>query len=228
VVSNGTLVVNGVLGNGAVSVGVGATLAGSGIIGGPVTVKTNGTLNVGGVATNVLTINNTLTFLPGSTNVAIISSTNGTSDLVKGITTANYAGTLQVYDLASPSSPTNGQTFQIFSASGFSGKFTNITPAPGAGLAWSFAPSSGILSVVSGVSQTPPNITSSVTGTNLTLSWPADHTGWRLLEQTNHLNLGVSSNTNDWATVNGSALTNQVTIPIDPAKPGDYYRLVYP
>lgn len=228
VVSNGTLVVNGVLGNGAVSVGVGATLVGSGIIGGPVTVNTNGTLNVGGVATNVLTINNNLTFMPGSTNVAIISSTNGASALVQGITTANYAGTLQVYDLASPSSPTNGQTFQIFSASGFSGKFTNITPAPGAGLAWSFAPSSGILSVVSGVSQTPPNFTSSVTGTNLTLSWAADHTGWRLLEQTNHLNLGVSSNTNDWATVNGSALTNQATIPIDPAKPGDYYRLVYP
>jgi fibronectin-binding autotransporter adhesin len=228
VVSNGTLVVNGVLGNGAVSVGVGTTLAGSGIIGGPVTVKTNGTLNVGGVATNVLTINNTLTFMPGSTNVAIISSTNGTSDLVKGITTANYAGTLQVNNLASPNTPTNGQTFQIFSASGFSGNFTNITSAPGAGLAWSFAPSSGILSVVSVVSQTAPNITSSVTGSNLTLSWAADHTGWRLLEQTNHLNLGVSSNTNDWATVNGSALTNQVTIPIAPAKPGDYYRLVYP
>ena len=228
VVSNGTLVVNGVLGNGAVSVGVGATLVGSGIIGGPVTVKTNGTLNVSGVATNVLTINNTLTFMPGSTNVAIISSTNGTSDLVKGITTANYAGTLQVNNLASPNTPANGQTFQIFSASSATGNFTSITPAPGAGLAWSFAPSSGILSVVSGVSQTPPNITPSVTGTNLTLSWPADHTGWRLLGQTNHLNLGVSSNTNDWATVNGSALTNQVTIPIAPAKPGDYYRLVYP
>lgn len=63
---------------------------------------------------------------------------------------------------------------------------------------------------------------------NMALSWPTDHTGWRLLTQTNHLNLGVSSNTNDWATVSGSQLTNEVLVPIDSAKPGEYYRLGYP
>jgi hypothetical protein len=46
--------------------------------------------------------------------------------------------------------------------------------------------------------------------------------------QTNHLNLGVSGNTNDWATVSGSSTTNQMVIPIDSAKRSEFYRLAYP
>lgn len=228
VVSNGTLVVNGVLGTNAVSVGAGATLVGSGIIGGSVTVNSNGILNVGGYGTNVLTINNTLTFMPGSTNVAIIYSTNGTCDLVTGITTANYAGTLQVYDLVTPSTPTNGQTFQIFSASSFTGNFTSIISSPSGGLGWSFNPTNGVLTYISTVNTSPTNLTWTVSSGSLILNWPSDHTGWRLLEQTNNLNLGISSNTNDWGTVSGSVSTNQMTIPINLTNPADFYRLVYP
>ena len=62
----------------------------------------------------------------------------------------------------------------------------------------------------------------------LTLSWPLDHVGWRLLSQTANLANGVSSNTNDWTTVTGSAATNTVLITVDPTKPGGYYRMVYP
>ena len=72
------------------------------------------------------------------------------------------------------------------------------------------------------------NITFAVSGSNLNLSWPADHTGWRLLAQTNHLAAGISSNTNDWGTVAGSASTNNMSIPIDATKPTEFYRLVYP
>ena len=78
------------------------------------------------------------------------------------------------------------------------------------------------------VNTTPTNLVVSVSGTTLTLSWPSDHIGWRLLQQTNHLALGVSSNPNDWGTVSGSASTNQVNMTIDPAKPTVFYRLVYP
>ena len=78
------------------------------------------------------------------------------------------------------------------------------------------------------VNTTPTNIVATVSGTNLTLSWPADHTGWRLLTQTNNLAQGISRNTNDWGTVANSASTNLVTIPIDPAKPTEFYRLIYP
>ena len=82
--------------------------------------------------------------------------------------------------------------------------------------------------IVSSVNTSPINIVASVSGNNLTLTWPSDHTGWRLLAQTNHLATGISSNTNDWGTVSGSASTNLVTIPIDPTKPTDFYRLIYP
>ena len=74
----------------------------------------------------------------------------------------------------------------------------------------------------------PTNMVFSVSGTNLNLSWPADHTGWRLQIQTNHLANGVSGNTNDWGTVSGSTGTNQIIAPIDPTKPAEFYRLVYP
>jgi hypothetical protein len=78
------------------------------------------------------------------------------------------------------------------------------------------------------VATNPTNITASVSGGNLNLSWPADHIGWRLLAQTNHLANGISANTNDWGTVSGSAGTNQVNITIDPTKPTEFYRLIYP
>ena len=78
------------------------------------------------------------------------------------------------------------------------------------------------------VNTNSPVLTNGVSGGVLTLSWPTDHTGWRLLVQTNNLATGVSSNTNDWMTVVGSAATNQVALPVDVTKPTEFYRLVYP
>ena len=78
------------------------------------------------------------------------------------------------------------------------------------------------------VATTPPQLTGGLTNGVLTLSWPADHTGWRLLVQTNNLNLGVSTNHLDWGTVAGSAATNTVAIPVNPTTPAEFYRLVYP
>ncbi|MGN6555686.1 MAG: autotransporter-associated beta strand repeat-containing protein, partial [Verrucomicrobiota bacterium] len=75
------------------------------------------------------------------------------------------------------------------------------------------------------VNTTPTNIVSSVSSGNLNLSWPTDHTGWRLEVQTNSLSVGLATN---WFTWPGSASTNAVSIPIDPANPTVFYRLVYP
>jgi len=79
-------------------------------------------------------------------------------------------------------------------------------------------------------SQTVPNLTNSVSGgTNLVLSWPADHLGYRLLVQTNNLNKGVSGNTNDWGTVVGTASVTTTNIAILRAGvTNEYYKLVYP
>jgi len=75
---------------------------------------------------------------------------------------------------------------------------------------------------------TRTNLTYSVTSSNLTLQWPVDHTGWRLLGQTNHQNLGISLDTNDWGTVTGSSATNSIVIPLNLALPSEFYRMVYP
>jgi len=78
------------------------------------------------------------------------------------------------------------------------------------------------------VNPSPTNLIATVAGGNLILSWPADHIGWRLLMQTNQLAQGLSTNTNDWGTVSGSADTNQVIFELGPTMPAEFYRLVYP
>jgi hypothetical protein len=77
-------------------------------------------------------------------------------------------------------------------------------------------------------SQTPPNLTSSVSGNTLTLTWPADHLGYRLLVQTNNLAQGVSSNPGDWGSAPGSTSMMTTNLPVVNATLDEYYRLVYP
>lgn len=69
----------------------------------------------------------------------------------------------------------------------------------------------------------PTNITASVTGTNLTLSWPPSHLGWHLQAQTNAAALGIGTN---WFPVSGSTGTNRMLFPVDAESV--FYRLAYP
>jgi hypothetical protein len=75
---------------------------------------------------------------------------------------------------------------------------------------------------------TQPMLTNSVSNGMLNLTWGLDRLGYRLMVQTNNLNLGVSDNSNDWATVPGSTLTNTASISILTTNLNEYYRLVYP
>jgi len=88
----------------------------------------------------------------------------------------------------------------------------------------SFYASSTNTLVVVGVNTTPTNIVTSVSGHQLTISWPADHTGWKLQSQTNDLSTGLSAT---WYDVAGSTTTNQMTFTIDPANPTVFYRMMY-
>lgn len=62
-------------------------------------------------------------------------------------------------------------------------------------------------------------------GGQLKLSWPADHTGWRLEVQTNARSASIGTN---WATWSGSTATNQIFVPIIPTNGSVYLRLAYP
>jgi len=69
----------------------------------------------------------------------------------------------------------------------------------------------------------PTNITAQVTANTLKLSWPADHTGWRLQVQTNAVTQGLGTN---WVDVSGATVTNQMIIPINPASGSVFYRMI--
>ncbi len=75
------------------------------------------------------------------------------------------------------------------------------------------------------VSTIPPQLVIMTSGGQVQLSWPMDHLGWRLEMQTNSLNASPGA---DWATVSNSTMTNQLSMPIDPAKGSLFFRLAYP
>ena len=84
------------------------------------------------------------------------------------------------------------------------------------------------LTVTGGVVTTPVSLTATLSSTNLTLLWPSDHIGWRLIAQTNNPAKGYSANTNDWGTVAGSIATNKVVIHFNLTNRSSFYRLTYP
>jgi len=190
-----------------------------------VAVYAGATLSTDPAGIGALTISNSL-YLNGAVKLRLNAGTS-TNDVLRGITSLTYGGTLTVSNLSGTLSA--GQTFTLFSAGSTSGNFaaTNL-PALPTGLTWNWTPAAGTLAVVSAVNTTPTNLMASVSGSSLTLTWPADHVGWRLQEQTNNVANGVSANPADWGTVSGSTTTNSETITINPTVPGGYYRLVYP
>ena len=229
-ISNGTLAVNGSLATGsAVTVGASGTLAGAGTVGGSVTL--NGTILPGSAsAIGTLNVSGTVGMEPGGITFLKLNKTNtpATNDLLSAGTIL-YGGTLLVTNTGPALAA--GDTFKLFSSAFSSGSFaaTNLPPL-GPGLAWTNVLTGGAISVVAvaTVNPNPTNITATVAGNLLTLSWPADHTGWRLLAQTNAISTGLNPATNDWFTVNGSAVTNSLQITVDPTQGTVFYRLVYP
>jgi len=227
--NGGTLIVNNTsgsgTGSGAVTVNNSATLGGKGTISGPVTVLPGGTLSPGPTIAT-LTINNTLV-LQGTTAMDINNANTPNSDQVAGVNNLTYGGTLTVNNLGP--ALTGSDVFKLFDAAHYAGAFAALVPAiPGTGMTWNtnMLTTDGTLRVVSsGPNPSRTNITYMVTGSNLTLSWPADHTGWSLQAQTNPPNSGLGTN---WVVVGGSTATNQVTFTLDPTKGSVFFRLSLP
>jgi autotransporter-associated beta strand protein len=95
----------------------------------------------------------------------------------------------------------------------------NSTTTPG------YLTGAGSLLVPSAIASNPTNITVAVSSGVMTLSWPADHLGWILQQQTNSLSAGLGTN---WVDVAGSAGITSTNIAINPAAPTVFYRLRYP
>jgi fibronectin type 3 domain-containing protein len=137
----------------------------------------------------------------GATGYIVKRGTSSGSEatLVSGLTTTNYINL----------NLTNGITYYYVVVA--TGSAANSGNSPEAN-ATPFSP-------------VPPQLISSNDGSQLTLSWPLDHLGWRLTAQTNAPGIGLTTN---WVTVAGSTSTNQVVIPIDPNVGSVFFRLVHP
>ena len=192
-----------------------------GVIAGPVTVASGAILagDAGVIETN--NINNTLALSAGSTTAMTISLTN--SDEIQGLTSVNYGGALVVTN-NSGSPLVVGATYTLFkAASAGTGGFSSVAILPeGAG---TFNASTG----VPGPSPRRPALCSTrsllqvatliLTGTGGSAGGPY------MLESTT--NLLSSWITNSTGTLNGSGSYSN-DIPINPAQPTEFFRLVMP
>ncbi len=138
-ISNGVLRVDGWLGAGALTVKSGGTLAGIGTIAGTVSVQKGGFLAPGDGDIGWLTVNNSLT-LAGTTVVELNKSgATLAADQVVGVSTLSYGGSLVVTNSSDRQALplAAGDTFPLFSATSYTGAFTNLTlPILPGGLGW--------------------------------------------------------------------------------------------
>jgi autotransporter-associated beta strand protein len=233
--SAGTLLVNGTLASSSVSVATNTTLGGIGTISGPVSILNGGTLTSGSQTTagtqniGTLTVNNTVTFSSAAKAFVVINKTASTHSLVNVSGAITYNGTLTATNISG--TPVVGDQFTVFSAGSVSGNFTTIAGTPGPGLAWSFNPANGVLSVVSGVAPftVPPHIsTITLTGTNLTVTGTNAQSGalYYTLTTTN-LQLPLSQwtpvGTNIAPGANNFSFT--ITNAVNPKDPRQFYIL---
>jgi autotransporter-associated beta strand protein len=220
---NGTLYLNGAdnyTGPTTISAGV---LAGSGSITSPVTVQTNGAIGGGSAAgIGTLTVNSDLT-LQGKVFIRINKalSPGQSNDVVSvsGALSNTGTGTITVTNIGGTAVAV-GDAFQIFNKAVTGGNTMTVT---GAGMSWTnkLATDGSIvaLSVASTVATNSTNITFSVSGGSLSLSWPADHLGWYLQMQTNGLR------STNWVDVAGSSTVTNVVIPVNSKIPTVFYRM---
>lgn len=148
-IGSGSLALDGAVACAGIVVSAG-TLGGNGVITAPVVVQPGAKLGAGG-SIGVLTISNSLTFASNSTCVIELDKAASTNDLVRGLTTVAFAGTLSVTNLNG--TLTTNDTFKVFDAANYGGAFSAVSPVtPGSGLSWDISQLtiSGTLKIAAG------------------------------------------------------------------------------
>ncbi len=205
--------------------GSGQTLSGNGTVNGNLD-STAGTVSPGDsigtlTITNVATLNGTTYMELNRTNGAQTNDILAANSIVLGgtLTVTNLGPNLVAGDrFVLFKGPTSG----AFTTTNLPGNLGSITYTWTNNLA--LDGSIRVLTAVT-VNTTPTNITTSVSGNTLTLSWPTDHTGWRLQAQTNTLGAGLGTT---WSDVIGTETSNTYNATINSANGTVFYRMVYP
>jgi len=165
------------------------------------------TLNVAGAmnissGTVVATVNNSAS--PNSTEYAVtgaINYTGGTLKLLNAGPTLSIGNTFTVFN----KTVTGGGSMPVVSPG-----FTVVNNGNGTFTVNSVAPA--------GTDQ----ITASVSGGNLNLSWPAAWTGLHLQSQTNSLTIGLGTN---WVTIPGTDAGNSYSATLNSSNGSVFFRL---
>jgi autotransporter-associated beta strand protein len=133
----GVLEVDGSLGTGGhpLLINGPTTVMGDGVILDPVTIPSGSSLAPGD-SIGRLTVSSSLVLAAGSTNIFEINKDLATNDIVAGMSSVTYGGTLVLNNVGS-STYAPGDNFKLFDASSYSGLFAAFVPAtPGPGLIW--------------------------------------------------------------------------------------------
>jgi hypothetical protein len=187
-----------------------------------VAVQSGGTLAPGNSGIGTLTISNNITL--SGTNLMKLNRTNAPNADLLVAPSLPFGGTLTVVN-SGPALQGN-DTFHLFSGS-ISGSFaaTNLPTLSSPDLSWdaSLLQSQGIIKVVSSLPSNPTNISFTVSGGTLSLTWPGSYLGW--IAQSNSISL---SSTNSWFDIAGSQSQTNLSIPINSSLTNVFYRLRHP
>jgi autotransporter-associated beta strand protein len=196
----------------------GETLQGGGSVKGNLNAQAGSTLNPGDTV-GPMTVQNNIT-LNGSLTMELNRTNAPASDeLISLAGTITGGGTLFVSNLGPTLQP--GDSFHLFSqpVSGFA---TVNLPSVGVN---GWANNLAVNGTISVVSTVAPSVTAQMgVGNLLTLTWPADHTGWQLQVQTNGPTQGLGTN---WVNVAASTTTNLMVIPVNGNNGSVFYRLLF-
>jgi len=140
-----------------------------------------------------------------------------TNDLVKGINTNTYGGTLIVTNVGS--SPLQvGDSFKLFAATNYTGTFTSIVYPAGYTFTNTLA-SNGMITVLTSPAATPTPLNyTNLGGGVLEFSWTG---AFKLQQQTNSASVGLKTNWVDYPD-----LSNPVQVTNNPAIPTTFFRLI--
>jgi hypothetical protein len=225
---NITLVTNSTL-----DLGSGQSLTGIGTIDGGLIASNGSTVSVAFQPdTNHSTLSGTLTITTNAEFAGAIqlnlcrSNTPNAGEIISPTITIDPSATLLVTNVGP--ALVNGDKFQLFNqaVSGFASVTLPPTdPTGGTNYQWqnnltvdgSITLTNGGLSAIA---LNPTNMTFSVSGSTLTITWPGDHLGWAL--QSNSVNIAAS---NQWFLIPGSTTVTNEVLNIDKTQTNVFFRM---
>jgi autotransporter-associated beta strand protein len=218
---NGTLYLNAANTYTGPTTNTAGVLAGTGSIAGSAVITGGGLGGGSASAIGTLTVGGNVSFEGGGAYIRLNRSGLQSDNVsVTGTLVNNGTGTVTVANLGA--ALVAGDTFTLFNKAVTGGSTMNIT---GAGANWvNNLAVDGSIQVLNVIAKYPTNITTSVSGSTLTVTWPATHLGWSLQAQTNSLAVGIANN---WVTIPGTASVTSTNLTINPANGAVFYRLFY-